>query len=71
MPCFELRNQLIIPALQTISSEIINEMFSSVVNTTSEFRIHAWKLKIDKLKNVDLFEYKILTAILSAYVNNN
>lgn len=71
MPCFELRNQLMIPALQTISSEIIQEMFSSVVKTTNEFRIRAWKLKIDKLKSVDLFEYKILTAILSAYVNKN
>lgn len=60
-----------IPALQTIYSEVLNEMFSSVVKTTNEFKIRSWKLKIDKLKSVDLFEYKLLTAILSAYINKN
>jgi len=60
-----------IPALQTIYSEVLNEMFSNVVKTTNEFKIRTWKLKIDKLKNVDLFAYKLLSAILSAYVNKN
>lgn len=60
-----------IPALQTIYGEIIQEMFSSVVKTTNDIKIRGWRTKIGKLKDIDPFEYKLLSAILSAYVNNN
>lgn len=59
------------PALQTVYSEIIDEMFSEVEKTTSEFKIHSWKRRAEKLKAVDIIQYKILIAIIQAYENNN
>lgn len=59
------------PALQTVYSEIIDEMFSEVEKTTSEFKIHSWKRRAEKLKAVDTFQYKVLMAIISAYENDN
>ncbi|WP_180025343.1 hypothetical protein [Acinetobacter sp. YH16049] len=59
------------PALQTVYSEIIDEMFSEVEKTTSEFKIHSWKRRAEKLKTIDMFQYKVLIAIISAYENDN
>lgn len=60
-----------IPAPQTIYSDIVDEMFTNIVKTTSEFKIHSWKRKAENLKAVDIFQYKLLISILMAYENRN
>lgn len=59
------------PAPKTAYSEIVDEMFSNTWKTKQEFKIHSWKLRAEKLKNVSVFEYKLLTSILAAYENKN
>lgn len=60
-----------IPAPKTIYSEIMDEMFSCVIKTKNEFKIQSWKRKIEKVKAVDIFQYKILTAAMAGYENKN
>lgn len=60
-----------IPAPKTIYSEIMDEMFSCVIKTKSEFKIQSWKRKIEKVKAIDIFQYKILTVAMAGYENKN
>ncbi|RSQ25093.1 hypothetical protein EA709_15020 [Acinetobacter baumannii] len=57
------------PSPKTVFSEIFDEMFANIVKTTNEFKIHSWKRRAEKIKEVDIFEYKLLISILLSYEN--
>lgn len=59
------------PAPKTVYSDLLSEIFSSVVKTKSEFKIQSWIRKAERLKSVDLFQHKLMLAILDTYRNEN
>ena len=59
------------PAPKTVYSDLLDEMFSGTVKTENTFKIQSWKRKAETLKSVSIFQYKLMTAILETYTNNN
>lgn len=59
------------PALQTVYSDLINEIFSNIVKTKNEFKIRGWRRKAETLKSIDIFQYKLMLAIIDTYENKN
>ena len=59
------------PAPKTVYLDLLSEIFSAVVKTKSEFKIRSWERKAESLKSVDLFQYKLMLAILETYRNEN
>ncbi|RZG63920.1 hypothetical protein EXE25_18235 [Acinetobacter bouvetii] len=59
------------PAVKTVYSDLVSEIFSSTVKTKSEFKIQSWRRKAESLKAVDVFQYKLMLAILDAYISEN
>ncbi|MCO8066096.1 hypothetical protein NI459_00290 [Acinetobacter schindleri] len=59
------------PALQTVYSDLIDEIFSNTVKTKNEFKIQSWRRKAEALRSVDIFQYKLMSAIIDTYENKN
>ncbi|WP_111895937.1 hypothetical protein [Acinetobacter sp. MB5] len=59
------------PIPKSVYSDLLNEIFSSLVKTKSEIKIQAWRRKAESLGSVDLFQHKLMLSILDAYINKN
>lgn len=59
------------PNPASIYSDLVDEIFSSNVKTKNEFKIRTWRRKAEKLKSVDVFQYKLMLSILDTYENKN
>ncbi|ENV79515.1 MULTISPECIES: hypothetical protein [Acinetobacter] len=57
------------PTPKTVYSQLFDEMNSNLVKTTSEFKLHSWRRKINQLENVDYLEYKFAKSFLFLYEN--